>query len=315
MKKVFIDGQEGTTGLQIHKRLKGRDDIELMEIPQEKRKDIRTKTEFLNEADLAILCLPDEAAKESVALITNPDTKVVDPSTAHRINPDWVYGIPELTPSRRDEIAASKRVTNPGCWATCFISLAYPLVSGGILPADYPVSIHGVSGYSGGGKKLIERYEGEDKGHESIISRPYAFSLNHKHVPEMQKHAGLTESPLFSPSVGAYYNGMLVHFSLYLNRLKKKATFESIHDLLSKHYEAEKFVRVMPLSDENCLDGGFLSPTALNSTNMLELFVNGNDEQVILTARLDNLGKGASGAVVQNMNIMLGFEEGKGLEI
>ncbi len=308
MKTIFIDGQEGTTGLMIFDRLKSRDDIELIEIPQKKRKDIETKKSYLNEADLIILCLPDEAAKESVRLINNPDTKVIDASTAHRIDDNWVYGLPERDSAQREKIRTSLRVSNPGCYPTGFILALYPLIAQEIIPTDYPVTIHAVSGYSGGGKKLIDRYENPDITETSLLScRPYALDLKQKHVPEMQKWTGLKYAPVFAPSVGNFFKGMLVSVPLIPRLLNKKLSREDMQNMLSDYYASESFVEVMPLETDSYLESGFLSPQDCNDSNRVELFVLGNNEQILLVARLDNLGKGSSGAAVQNMDIMLGL--------
>jgi len=314
MHTVFIDGQEGTTGLQILDRLKEREDINLIEIPVEKRKDVQTKTDYLNQADLVILCLPDQAARESVSLIRNPRTKVIDASTAHRISDGWVYGLPERNKDQREKIRRSIRVSNAGCYATGFILAAYPLIHLDIIPADYPVTIHAVSGYSGGGKKLIRTYESEVHPDPSSLShRPYALGLNHKHVPEMQRWTGLSHPPVFNPAVGNFYNGMLVCIPLISRLLKRGLSAEAVRETLAGYYETEPFVQVMPFNKDDYLEAGFLSATACNGTNRIELFVFGHQDQILLVARLDNLGKGASGAAVQNMNIMLNVEEGKGL--
>lgn len=310
MKTVFIDGQEGTTGLNILDRLKARDDIDLVEIPRAKRKNIEVKKDYLNKADLVILCLPDQAARESINLIENPRTKVIDASTAHRTSEGWVYGLPELNKEQRGKIRTSHRVTNPGCYPTGFILAVNPLVTHGIIPADYPVTVHAVSGYSGGGKKLINEYENRNTTEpESIIYRPYALSLQHKHVPEMQQWSGLSYAPVFAPSVGNLYKGMLVSIPLIPRLLNQKATPGKVQEILSNYYESEPFVHVMPLNTEKYLESGFLSPTACNDTNMIEIFVFGHKDQILLVSRLDNLGKGSSGVAVQNMNIMLGLEE------
>jgi len=314
MKTVFIDGQEGTTGLQILDRLKQRDDIELIEIPNDKRKDIATKTTYLNEADLVVLCLPDQAAIESVDLIANPATKVIDASTAHRVRRDWVYGLPERDKKRRESIRGAIRVSNPGCYATGFILLVLPLIHQGIVPADYPITVHGASGYSGGGKKLIRTYEDLDQIEaDSFSYRPYALGLKHKHVPEMQQETGLHSPPVFMPAVGDFYNGMLVSVPLASKGLNDGASPEKIRAALAGHYRGEHFIDVMPFESDDHLENGYLSPTACNGTNRVDIFVFGHEHQVLLVARLDNLGKGASGAAVQNMNIMLGFEEDKHL--
>lgn len=314
MKTVFIDGQEGTTGLQISDRLKGRDDIELMEIPYEKRKDIGTKTTFLNEADLVILCLPDQASRESVSLISNPTTKVIDASSAHRISEGWTYGLAELNDTQREAISTSRRVTNPGCYATGFILAVNPLVVRGVLLPDHPITVNAVSGYSGGGKKLIQAYEDPDATNdEALCHRPYALGLEHKHVPEMQRWTGLDHRPLFVPSVGNFYKGMLVSIPLVTRLVNRVVSVEDIRNLLSDYYESEPFVQVMPFESDDHLDNGFLSPVVCNGTNRIDIFVFGNNGQILLVARLDNLGKGASGAAVQNMNIMLDLEESRGL--
>ncbi len=312
---VFIDGQEGTTGLQIHERLKGRNDITLLEIPVEKRKDPSTKKGFLNSADLVILCLPDAAARESVAMIDNPNTRVIDASTAYRTDPGWVYGLPELTKTQRQLIKNAARVSNPGCYATGFVLCVRPLIEMGIIAPDYPVTCSSVSGYSGGGKKLIAAYEtSPDQSAALLGSRNYALGLNHKHIPEMQKHANLLQPPLFLPIVCAYYNGMNVTVPLHRSLLKKKVTPPHLHALLSDYFAGEHFISVRPLDIEQSLENGFLNPVGCNGTNRCDLFVFGNEQQMIVAARFDNLGKGASGAAVQNMNIMMGVDERTGLE-
>jgi len=314
MNTLFIDGQEGTTGLLIFERLQGRNDIEIIEIPLEKRKDRQTRTTLLNEANIVILCLPDDAAREAVALIRNPDTKVIDASTAHRVSQGWVYGLPELSPTQREKIITSHRISNPGCYPTGVILAIYPLIVRGLLPADYPITIHAVSGYSGGGKKLIHRYEDQEMiDPESFSYRPYALDLKQKHVTEMQRWSGLKYPPVFMPSVGNFYKGMLISIPLIAGLLGKRATPRDIHHLLSEYYAAEKFVTVMPTDTDSYLDNGFLSPTGCNDTNGVDLFVLGNEDQILLLARLDNLGKGSSGAAVQNLNLMLNIEEEKGL--
>ncbi|MBN1577962.1 MAG: N-acetyl-gamma-glutamyl-phosphate reductase [Chitinispirillaceae bacterium] len=314
MHRVFIDGREGTTGLQIHDRLKNRIDLTLIEIPTERRKDPKTKREFLNNADIVILCLPDSAARESVAMIDNPKTRVIDASTAHRIAPDWVYGMPEMVKNQRQLIQTATRVSNPGCYATGFVLLARPLVERGIIDPESPVSCFAVSGYSGGGKKLVAAYEADPADSAAVLgSRNYALSLNHKHIPEMQRHALLTQPPLFLPVVGAYYNGMNVTIPLHLEHLKMKVTVERLHRIISDYYSGEPFISVKPLDIEQSLESGFLNPVRCNGTNQCDLFVFGNNRQMVVAARFDNLGKGASGAAVQNMNIMLGVNERTGL--
>jgi N-acetyl-gamma-glutamyl-phosphate reductase len=311
---VFIDGQEGTTGLQIHQRLQGRTDLTLIEIPAEKRKDPATKKEFLNRADVVILCLPDSAAKESVALIDNPKTRVIDASTAHRIDPDWVYGLPELIPSQRDLIKKASRVSNPGCYATGFALLVRPLVEKGIITPDYPLTCSSVSGYSGAGKKMIAQFDGPPETSAAALgSRYYALTLQHKHVPEMRKHSLLTQPPIFLPIVCAYYAGMSVTVPLHKQLLATEVYARDLHEFYSEYYRDEPFLEVKPLDVAESLDNGFLVPVTLNGTNRCDLFVFGNDNRMVIAARFDNLGKGASGAAVQNMNIMMGVDERTGL--
>ena len=295
--RIFIDGQEGTTGLQIEERLRGRSDLELLAIAPEARKDPRAKRSVLEQAEIAILCL-------------------LDASTAHRVHADWAYGMPELSPESRRQIRSAARVANPGCWPTGFLLLVRPLIDAGLLPRSYPISCHGQSGYSGGGKKLIAAYQAHPRIGDSPdwAARPYGFALQHKHIPEMTRYAGLDSAPIFSPSVGDYYQGMLVHVPLHTRALSAQASPEQLHALLAERYAGEAFVRVRPLNDDSALEAGYLNATALNGTNLIELFVFGHRDQVLLTARLDNLGKGASGAAVQNLNLMLGLPEQLSLE-
>jgi len=310
--RIFIDGEAGTTGLEIRERLAARSDLEFIRLGDAERKDARARAAALNEADVAILCLPDDAAREAVALITNPNTRVLDASTAHRVAEGWTYGFPEI--GLRDAIKAAKRVSNPGCYPTGAIALIRPLIKTGLVPADWPVTINAVSGYSGGGKAMIQSFEHPDAPggtHENI--RAYGLSLKHKHVPEMQKHAGLTHPPLFAPSVGRYYRGMLVELPLQLWALPGKPGVSALQETLTKAYAGERFVAVASLEETAKLDG--LDPEGLNNTNKLKLFVFGNEKtgQARLMALLDNLGKGASGAAVQNLNLMLGVDEATGL--
>jgi N-acetyl-gamma-glutamyl-phosphate reductase len=312
--RVFIDGQEGTTGLQIHQRLRARADLELLEIPAERRKDPNLKREILQEAAIAVLCLPDDAARQTVQLV-GPKTRVLDASTAYRVHPDFCYGMPELCPEQRELIRAARRVSNPGCWPTGFLLLVRPLTDAGLLPREYPVTVHGQSGYSGGGKKMIADFQAHPHAglSPSWTVRPYALDLHHKHVPEMLRYSGLGTAPLFSPSVGQYYQGMLVQVPLHTRALAAGAGPTELHAALSERYRDEPFVRVMTLGG-SAADGGKLEATTLNGTNLIELFVFGHAEHVLLVARLDNLGKGAAGAAVQNLNLMLGCPEGTGLE-
>ncbi|MDF9408088.1 MAG: N-acetyl-gamma-glutamyl-phosphate reductase [Pelotomaculum sp. PtaB.Bin013] len=313
--KVFVDGQEGTTGLKINERLSGRADIDILKIDPERRKDPEERRAFLNNADIAFLCLPDDASRESAALVTNNRTKIIDASTAHRTDPNWTYGIPELSKNQRALIKDSHRVAVPGCHATGFNMALYPLIQEGIVPKDYPVTCQSVTGYSGGGKKLIEKYEGTGADKKNLESPQfYALSLKHKHLPEMQKVNGLVFPPLFTPIVGDFYQGMVVAVPLLARLLSKKISAEDVQNILASYYASERFVRVMPYGSESYLDNGFLDATGCNNTNRIEIFVFGDSEQILLLSRLDNLGKGASGAAVQNMNIMLGLDEGIGLE-
>ncbi|MCD7741221.1 MAG: N-acetyl-gamma-glutamyl-phosphate reductase [Ruminococcus sp.] len=311
--KVFIDGSAGTTGLKIYERFENREDIEILTIDDEHRKDVNARSELINSSDVTFLCLPDAAAIEAVSLVKNDKVKIIDASTAHRTNADWDYGFPELSKEHRDNIAKSKRVANPGCYASGFISLVYPLVKSGVLPEDYPLTCHAVSGYSGGGKKMIATLENDDKPVECFSPRQYALTQSHKHLPEMQKVCGLKYKPMFNPIVDDYYSGMAVSVPLISRCLNKQYTPKDIHEILSEHYEGQRFVRVMELGGRDTLSDGFLAANTLAGTNDMQLFVFGNDEQILLVSRLDNLGKGASGAAVQNMNIMFGLDEGTGL--
>lgn len=320
-KKIFVDGSSGTTGLKIHERLSHYDNIELIQIDFEKRRDISERKKCLNEADLVFLCLPDDAAREAVSLVENPNTKIIDASTAHRTVEGWTYGLPELSPSHKEAIINSKRVSNPGCHATAFALSIYPLISKKIMPPDYPVSCISITGYSGGGKNLIEKYESNIENNPYTKGpRPYSLGLNHKHLGEMMKHTGLKESPAFLPVVANFYKGLATAITIHKRLLNIPLTGKQIYDIFSEHYNGQKFVKVMPYIDEVSLkdnninnfifDGG-LDITACNDTNRAEIFVLDNEKRGIsmILTRLDNLGKGASGAAIQNMNLMLGFEE------
>jgi N-acetyl-gamma-glutamyl-phosphate reductase len=313
-KTVFVDGQHGTTGLKIHERLNGRKDIEIIEIPEVKRKDPATKKKLLNEADIVFLCLPDDAARESVSLITNKSVCVIDGSTAHRVTKGWVYGLPELKKQQRALIKESKRITNPGCHATGFILMLYPLVAQGVVAPDYPVTCHAISGYSGGGKAMIADYESQNAPGYIKNPRPYALELNHKHVPEMTKIVGLSRPPIFTPTVVNLYNGEIISIPLVASYLKKKRSAADIHETLAEYYAGEQFIKVMPYAAKDNLKNGYLTFTDCNGTNNLEIFVFGNEERILLSARYDNLGKGASGAAIQNMNLIFGLPENTGLE-
>ena len=310
--RAFVDGQEGTTGLRIHEYLAQRADIEVLRIEADRRKDVGERARLLNAADVAFLCLPDAAAKEAVALVTNERTCLIDASTAHRTAAGWAFGLPELTAGQRERIRDSKRIANPGCHASAFILLMRPLVEAGLLPAGLPTAATSISGYSGGGKKMIEQYEAG--GDARLASpRPYALSLAHKHLPEMMAHTGLSVKPVFQPVVGNFYKGLSVSVPLHLSQLSAGATAENIQSALQHHYAGERFIRVMPLRDAATLEAGFFDVQACNDTNRVDLFVFANDSQVMLMARLDNLGKGASGAAVQAMNVHLGVDEALGL--
>ncbi|MEM7424221.1 MAG: N-acetyl-gamma-glutamyl-phosphate reductase [Pseudomonadota bacterium] len=312
--KVFIDGEHGTTGLQIQARLSPRNDITLISLPHAERRNAEARRRLLNEADLVILCLPDDAAREAVAMIDNPDVKVIDASTAHRTTEGWVFGMPEYDAGQRARIADATRVANPGCYAIASIALLHPLVAAGVLPSDWPVTINAVSGYSGGGKSLIAAFE--DPGSDGYTESPfhvYGLGLAHKHVPEIQRWSGLDNPPLFVPSVGRFSQGMIVQVPLHLWSLPPKPLVAEVRDALAAHYATAQFVTVASSQDVAALER--LDPEVLNGTNELRLHVFGNEDrgQVVLAGLLDNLGKGASGSAVQNLNIMLGLDEAEGL--
>ena len=310
--RVFVDGQEGTTGLRIHEYLAQRADIEVLRIAADKRKDAVERARLLNAADVGFLCLPDVAAKETAALVNNPETCLIDASTAHRTDPGWAFGLPELAPGQRELIRAAKRISNPGCHASAFILLMRPLVDAGLVPAVLPVSATSITGFSGGGKKMIEQYEaGVDT--RLAAPRPYALTLSHKHVPEMMAHTGLTNPPIFMHIVGSFFKGLSVSVPLHLSQLKAGTSVEGIQAVFEKRYGGERFIRVASLRDPVALADGFFDVQACNDTNRVDIFVFANEAQVILMARLDNLGKGASGAAVQSMNVHLGLAEETGL--
>ncbi len=309
---AFVDGQEGTTGLRIHEYLAERHDIEVLRIDADKRKDAAERARLLNAADVAFLCLPDDAAREAAALVTNPNTCLIDASTAHRTAPGWAFGLPELAPSQRELIRTTKRIANPGCHATAFILLLRPLVDAGLMPAALPVSATSITGYSGGGKKMIEQYQaGGDA--RLAAPRPYALTLAHKHIPEMTTHTGLAAKPVFMPIVGDFYKGLAVSVPLHFSQLRPGTTAADLQQAFEARYAGERFIRVKPLADPATLEEGFFDIQACNDTNRVDVFVFANDTQAIVIARLDNLGKGASGAAVQAMNVHLGLDEGLGL--
>ncbi|MBP5745971.1 MAG: N-acetyl-gamma-glutamyl-phosphate reductase [Lachnospiraceae bacterium] len=314
MTKVFIDGSEGTTGLRIYERFEKRDDIEIIKIDPELRKDPEERARLINSSDITFLCLPDAASKESVSLVSNPDVRIIDASTAHRTEEGWAYGYPELSNEHREAIKTGKRIAVPGCYATGFITIAYPLVKGGIVPKDYPVSAFAVSGYSGAGKKTIAVYEDKDRDVEFDSPREYALSQQHKHLKEMQKISGLSRTPLFSPIIADYYSGMFVSLPFYADMLNGKQTPLSIHEYMSEYFKGQRFIKVMPFGSEADTNG-FIGANNLSGWDGLQLFVTGNEERILLTTRFDNLGKGASGAAIQCMNVMLGCDEAKGLNL
>ncbi len=309
-KKVYIDGQSGTTGLQIYERIGAREDLELLRIDEDKRHDMDERKKFLNSADIVFLCLPDAGAMEAVSLIENPDVRVIDASTAHRTNPNWVYGFPELSKEQRQAIKDSKRIANPGCHATGLISVTAPLVRIGILPTDYPVTCFSLTGYSGGGKKMIADYEAVERPEKLSAPGIYGLTLNHKHVPEMTKMTGLTQAPVFLPVVDDYYKGMASTIMLQNRLLNGQPTAEEICNRLQEYYADEYFVKVLPYEEARST----MYANTLAGTNRLEIAVCGHKDQTTVTALFDNLGKGASGAAVQNMNILLGIDERIGLE-
>ena len=311
--KVFIDGQEGTTGLRIVERFRNRTDVELLKIDEDQRKDPAERKRLINESDYTFLCLPDAAAMESVSLCENKNTKIIDASTAHRINPAWAYGLPELSAQHRDKIAVSKRVAVPGCYASGFNAALYPVVKEGLVAPYHPIICHAVSGYSGAGKKTIAVYEGADKPEEYNSPRQYSMGKHHKHIKEMMAVSGLSYPPIFNPIVDDYYNGMVVTIPLHLRAMAKKTSAQQVWEIMSAHYEGQNFVKVMPFQGEGVLADGFLAANTLKDTNLMQIFVFGNDDHVLLCSRLDNLGKGASGAAVQCMNIMMGIDETTGL--
>ncbi len=307
MTKVFIDGSAGTTGLRIHERLEGRSDLELIVLSDDLRKDLSARRDALNSADIAFLCLPDDAARQSVSLCDNADTVIIDTSTAHRTLDDWTYGFPELS-GKREEIAFSKRIANPGCHASGFIALIEPLVRTGLISSSAELSCFSITGYSGGGKKMIADYEMDEKDPLLAAPRQYALSQVHKHLPEMSKIAGLSAAPLFSPIVAPFYSGMEVTVPLHSSQVA--GNIDEIADVYRNYYKSG-LVHFVPDASE----GGFLSASAMSGRDDMQVSVYGNDDRILLVSRFDNLGKGASGAAIQNMNIVLGISESTGLEV
>jgi len=310
---IFIDGAVGTTGIEIRDRLAGRAELTLLTLDEAQRKNAAARRDALNAADIVILCLPDDAAREAVTLIDNDRTRVIDASTAHRVADGWTYGFAELEPDQREQLAASRRVSNPGCWPTGFLALVRPLVREGLVPTDWPVTVSGASGYSGGGKGMIADYEGE--GGVPTAFRAYGLSLAHKHVPEMMRYSGLAHAPIFAPAVASTYRGMLVEVPLHLHALPGAPGLQDIHGVLAASYEGSQVVSVAPLDQSE--DMSVVDIDHVGATDQLKLFVFGSPSsgQVRLVALLDNLGKGAAGAAVQNLNILAGLPETAGLRL
>lgn len=312
--KIFIDGSEGTTGLRIHERFAEREDVEMLPISSELRKDKEERKRLINSSDITFLCLPDAAAEESVSLVENDHVRIIDTSTAHRTMEGWAYGFPELSKEHREAIAAGNRIAVPGCYATGFISLVYPMVAEGLISADYPVSAFGISGYSGGGRKMIAAYEAEEREDALLAPREYALSQAHKHLKEMKKIPGLKREPLFSPIVADYYSGMVVSVPVYTELMNKGRTPQEVWKYLADFYAGSRFVRVMPFGAEE-ESANMLAGNAMSGRDSLRIYVTGNEDRVLLSSQFDNLGKGASGAAIQCLNIALGCEESKGLHL
>lgn len=316
MTKVYIDGSEGTTGLRINERFKNREDIEILSIPSELRKDPNERSKYINQSDITFLCLPDAAAIEAVSLVKedNDHTVIIDASTAHRTDAGWAYGFPELGADFREKIKNGKRIAVPGCYASGFMMMVYPLIKLGIMSPDYPVSVSALSGYSGAGKKAIALYESEEKTSDLYAPRVYALSQQHKHLKEMKAIAGLSKEPLFLPVVDDYYSGMIVSLPIYADLLNKKLTPEELRDVYAKYYEGEQFIHVMPFGSE-AEGNNFLPANEYSGRDDAQIYITGNNDRLLVSARFDNLGKGASGAAVQCMNIVMGCDEAKGLVI
>lgn len=311
MKKIFIDGSQGTTGLKIYKRFENRKDIELLHIDESQRKNTAEITKMINASDITFLCLPDKASVEAVSLVENDDVVIIDTSTAHRTNPDWAYGFPELDKSFRKKIKTSKRIAVPGCYASGFNSIVYPLVSEGIIPKDYPITCYAMSGYTGAGKSGINQYEDADRDEELNSPRQYAISQEHKHLKEMQLISGLKQTPFFAPHICSYPQGMIVSIPLFTDLMTKKFTPNEICEIFKKHYNGEKFIKVRDIGYTQ----GMLGANNFAKRDDMEIEINGNDDRILITSRFDNLGKGASGAAIQCLNILLGIDETTGLNI
>ena len=312
--KVFIDGAEGTTGLRINERFEKRDDIEVIAIDPDLRKDPAERKRMINESDYTFLCLPDAAAREAVALCDDPDTVIIDASTAHRTDEGWAYGLPELSPEHFEKIANSKRIAVPGCYASGFIMMAYPLVKAGVLSSDYPFTIPAVSGYSGAGKKAIALYEAPDKAKDLFAPREYALSQMHKHLPKMKVITGLDREPVFMPIVDDYYCGMIVMLPIHTQLMAKKTGPEELRDLLAEHYKGQVFVRVKEFGAES-EKNGFLPANDMADVDYADIYVTGNDDRIVISAVFDNLGKGASGAAIECLNISMGIDPATGLVV
>ena len=308
MVKVFIDGKEGTTGLKIFERLGARKDIKLLALPEELRKDVSARKDMINAADVVFLCLPDAAAIEAVSLCENDRVIIIDASTAHRTDPGWAYGFPELSAAHREKISRSRRIAVPGCHASGFISLVYPLIAGGIVRPDYPFVCHSVTGYSGGGKKMIAEYESETRSPELESPRQYGMTQKHKHLPEMTKVCGLEFAPIFNPIVADYYSGMCVTVPLHRRMLAKGFTVTQLKEYFAEYYARQSFIKVADAMP------AYLAANPLAGTNQMRIYADGNEERIVLASVFDNLGKGASGAAVQCMNIALGLDERTSLD-
>ena len=312
--KVFIDGSEGTTGLRIDERFQNRDDVEILKIDPEKRKDAEERKKLINASDITFLCLPDAAARESVSLVENENVCIIDTSTAHRTEEGWAYGFPELSAEHRENIIKGKRIAVPGCHASGFIALVYPLVAAGIMPSEYPVSALSISGYSGAGKKAIAQYGDKDRPRELSSGREYALAQQHKHLKEMQKITGLSRKPLFTPIIDDYYSGMVVSVPVYADMLNDKQSVEKLQQFYAEYYKGQKFIKVAAADDEVAASG-FLPGNGLSGWDGMKIYVTGNEERIVLSSQFDNLGKGASGAAIECMNLVLGCEEDKGLQL